>query len=342
MRSLFIVLPLALTAMLGGIAVDRWVPTRSMIDTAIEYVSPSPLPADPGFPFQTPLEHWGNSPLKTEVIAAYGVRNCLKLEPVDVSVKESWFANYQGRTGSATDNRPAIFPALDDHPGIVKLELIHSPIGSDRSHCGATRVAENWFMTAAHCFEVENEGKRVPVYGAMVLTPSLDIHSEDSTLIPIERALCHGSHGTSRYRYPNDIALFHIDDVTPFSGVPIARIEDQGLQLSMPDFDNAYLSAWGKNGKSRYFQGGPVRVEEVGEAVLVSKRIGDTGPDVGDSGSPLYINFGKGPIVVGILSQVTRAQALQDDTAVFVRAKAVRAWVDRTMAICEQSDRYVC
>ncbi len=342
MRSLFIVLPLALTAMLGGIAVDRWVPTRSMIDTAIEHFSPSPLPADPGFPFQTPLEHWGTAPLPSEALLSFGVRNCLKLEAVDLSVREGWFQTYQGRTGPATTNRPVTFPKLENHPGIVKLEFIHSPLGSDRSHCGATRVAAHWFMTAAHCFEAEDEVKRTPVYGAMVLTPALDIHSADSTLIPIERALCHSAHGTSRYRYPNDIALFYIEDVAAFANVPVARIENQSLQLSASNFDNAYLAAWGRNGKSRYFQGGQVRLEEVGEAVLVTKPIGEIGPDVGDSGAPLYVDFGKGPIVVGLLSQVTRAEIAEDNTAVFVRAKAVRAWIDRTMAICEQSGRYVC
>jgi hypothetical protein len=342
MRTLFLTLPLILLAALGGVVADRWVPTRSLIDTAYERLSPTPLPPDPGFPFQTPLEHWGNGPLTSETLLAFGVRNCLALEPVDASVRQGWFENYQGRTGSATANRPATFPALEQHPGIVKLELIHSPAGSDRSHCGATRVSEHWFMTAAHCFEDEDEGKRVPVYSAMVLTPSLDVHSAESALVPIDRALCHGAHGTSRYRYPNDVALFYVEDIAAFSAVPVARIEDEGLQLSMPDFENAYLAAWGRNGKSRYFQGGPVRLEEIGEAVLVSKRIGDQGPDVGDSGSPLYVDFGKGPVVVGLLSQVTRAEARQDDAAVYVRAKAVRAWIDRTMAICEQSGQYVC
>ena len=342
MRFLFVTVPLILLAALGGIVADRWVPTRTLIDTAYERFSPTPLPPDPGFPFQTPLEHWGSDPLASDILATYSVRNCLALELVEASVREGWYQNYEGRTGSATANRPDVFPALADHPGIVKLELIHSPAGSDRSHCGATRVSEHWFLTAAHCFETEDEGRRVPVYGAMVLTPSLDIHSADSTLIPIERALCHGAHGTSRYRYPNDVALFHIADVAAFADVSIARIEDAGLQLSAASFETAYLSAWGKNGKSRYFQGGPVQVAELGEAVLVSKRIGAIGPDVGDSGSPLYVDFGKGPVVVGILSQVTRAEATEDDTAVFVRAKAVRAWIDRTMAICEQSGRYVC
>lgn len=342
MRFLFVILPLMLIAIAIGIVADRWVPTRTLIDNAYENWSPTPLPADPGFPYQTPLEHWGHEPLKDEALNAYGVRNCLTLEPTEPEQRALWLEQYQNDNGGNVGERPTSFPQLAEHPGIIKLEMVHSPGGSDRSHCGGARIAEHWFMTAAHCFQNEDEDRALPVYAAMALTPSLDVRSLETELFPIDKALCHGAHGTSRYRYPNDIALFYLEDVSAFAGVPIARIEDQGLQLVMPDFALAYLAAWGRNGQSRYFQGGPVRMSEIGEAVLVSKRVGETGPDIGDSGSPLYVDFGKGPIIVGVLSQITLAEQGEDDTAVYVRAKAVRAWIDRTMAICEQNGAYVC
>jgi len=342
MRFLFITLPLLLIAAMLGIVADRWAPTKTIIDDAYERISPTPLPADPGFAFETPLVHSGSAPFQEADINAFAVRNCLDLQSTGAETRAEWLQQYQGRTRDSTIEVPAAFPVLEDHPGLIKLELIRSPGGADRSHCGATRISEHWFMTAAHCFEAEDEARARPVYAAMALSPSLDVRSEETTLMPIERALCHGTHGTSRFRYPNDLALFYLEDVSAFANVPMARIEDDGLQLSIPDFDNAYLAAWGRNGGSRYFQGGPVRVSEIGEAVLVSQPVGAMAPDIGDSGSPLYVDFGKGPVVVGILSQINRAAADEDDMAVYVRTRAVRAWMERTMAICEQAGRYVC
>jgi len=124
--------------------------------------------------------------------------------------------------------------------------------------------------------------------------------------------------------------------------VEIAKLEHGGLQLSHKAFETSYISGWGHNGGSRYLQGGPVRVNLFGESVLVSERIGERGPNVGDSGAPLYIDYGEGPLVVGVLSQVTQDSEAVGETGIYVRAKSIRDWVERAKYLCETDEGYVC
>jgi len=146
----------------------------------------------------------------------------------------------------------------------------------------------------------------------------------------------------NRQQYPNDIALIYLEDVSAFSEVAIASLESSQHDLIASDFQNTYISAWGKNGGTRFLQGGPVEMAEIGEAVLIADRIGEKGPNVGDRGAPLYLETDEGPLVIGTLSQVTQDTETNGDRSIYIRTKTVYDWVQRTMEICEQDGRYVC
>ena len=47
-------------------------------------------------------------------------------------------------------------------------------------------------------------------------------------------------------------------------------------------------------------------------------------------------------MVVGVLSQVTQDEETLGDTGIYVRAKSVYDWIERTKAVCEKDGAYVC
>lgn len=284
----------------------------------------------------------GATHLEAASLDAFSVQRCFEGLGEDTTLARPWLRRDTVSPGLTDPVRPTEFPDLAAHPGLIKLEIVHSKLGTDREHCGAVRVAKHWFLTAAHCFQTEDPDRRLPVYDIIAVTPSVDARSPGTRTVALTGAVCHGEHGVSRLRYPTDIALFFLDDVAAFAGVPIARLERGDMYLRADQFADAYIAAWGRNGGSRYLQGGPVSISQFGESVLVSERIGPRGPNVGDSGAPLYIDYGDGPLVVGVLSQVTQDSETLGDTGIYVRAKSVRAWAARTMALCERDGAYIC
>ena len=345
MRVVILVLFSLLLGGLLGIVTDRHPQTRAWLDSLYEVptiptespLSPQPDLSDLYYEAQAPTGIYD-----PETLQSYNIKNCFYGLSDQVPLERSWL-NASTRTASLTDiERPGSFPDLAQYPGLVKIEIIHSKYGSDREHCSAVRVDTHWFLTAAHCFKTEDPDRALPVFDIIAVTPSEDVRSSGTRVAPLKGGLCHAEHGVSRYRYSTDVALFFIDDVSAFEEVAIATLEHGGQHLARADLETLYVSGWGRNGGSRYLQGGPVALSLMGESVLVTDRIGEKGPNVGDSGAPLYTDYGEGPLVVGILSQVTQDLDVQGETGIFVRAKSVRDWVERTKLICEQDGEYVC
>ena len=328
-----------------GILADRTPQTRAWLDTVyqpgnIPTVSPyAPLPDLDQLYYEAQVPTGIYDP---QALESYGISNCFYGLSDEVSLDRPWLERETSLRRLTDIERPETFPDLAAHPGLIKMEIIRSKLGSDREHCSAVRVDEHWFLTAAHCFEREDPDRALPVFDVIAVTPSVDVRAEGTAAVPLKGALCHAEHGVSRYRYSTDIALFYVEDVSAFEAVKIAQLEHGGLQLNREAFGTSYISGWGHNGGSRYLQGGPVKVSIFGESVLVSERIGERGPNVGDSGAPLYIDYGDGPLVVGVLSQVTLDAEALGETGIYVRAKSVRDWVERVKHLCETDEGYVC
>lgn len=315
-----------------GVYGSRTEPTAGMIDEVL--ASPVEDETGPAVPLPDGADNYERS-----VLTDLSIRTCFD-EDVQFADDKPRLSLERGvKTPPA--NGEWVFPDLSDYPGLVKLEKWKSELGTQREHCGAARIAGNWFMTASHCIGNDRVLGAAP-NDIVLLTPSVDSDGEGVVPVPATGAICHYDWGTDRHRYPNDIALVYVADASAFADVEIVAIESPDMQLRRSDLSGLYISGWGSNGNSRFLQGGPVAPFQVGDSVLVTQRIGGTGPDVGDSGSPLYTRVDGLPTVVGVLAAVQPGQSDTDRNAIFVRVKGVRGWLETTMALCEQEGRFVC
>ena len=136
--------------------------------------------------------------------SAGGFAQCGPFDP-----PESVEAPSELRAMIQASSTPAYRPAhadARDLPGIVKLEP-ETDVGDDEvvtGHCSATRIADNWFVTAAHCI---SEG-----YDRIVLkVGSEQLSSQKTQRVEADFAVCHARFKGERNDYSHDLALIHVD-----------------------------------------------------------------------------------------------------------------------------------
>lgn len=340
-----------ISGLIAGILADRTLTLRKQIDpfyqTWTDKAAPLGTIIEPNDVAGLPTTLSGlDVAFDSSQLAALNLVSCYRAQPGAEDTERDWLNHDITQATQESAPRPDSFPDLEAHPGLIKIELIKSPLGSNREHCGATRISRNWFLTAAHCFQAKEPTQRIDLFDAIAVTPREDVRGPDTLAAPIKAAFCHtgfgNENGTLWQGYSNDVALFYLEDIEAFSEVQIAPLEQAGLQPDNSAYTTTYISGWGRNGASRYLSGGPVQISQFGEALLVTQRIGETGPDVGDSGSPLYADFGQGPIVIGVLSSVTTSENETQKPATFVRVKSVLDWARRGVAVCEENGALIC
>lgn len=347
MRAFLLLLLLLILGFAGGLYADRVEPSKSWIERHlapwIKHIAPSRSAAALDPVEATPLAlPDGDGQHSAGALAGVGASPCFKRAASEPEVAPPWLQRGRPEPTVFDRGRLAEAPDLADHPGLIKIEIIRQPDGSEREHCAAVRVAEHWFLSAAHCVRDITIQPPKPLIDMIAITPENDVQSETAQAVPISGAVCHSAYAMPRRAFLNDVSLLFVSDVSAFADVPVAVLETDAHDLLPRDMRRTYIAAWGKNGGTRYLQGSRVSIVHAGESILVAERIGARGPNVGDSGAPLYLMYENGPLVIGVLSQVTQDFEQNGARSLYVRLRTINDWITRTIAICEQNGRFVC
>lgn len=338
MRSFLLLIFGLIVGAIGALFAANVSPTKETISPYIERFFPAGASV---LPLSSEDIRLSETTFTASQLSPLGIEPCFPRQAALATSERPWLQRDIADT-TLSGTQLEAFPDLKDYPGLIKIEGIRSTLGTQREHCAAVRVAKHWFLTAAHCIVDLDIDTAKPTYDVIAVTPAINVRGEGIQVQSLRGAVCHSAYGMNRQQYPNDVALFYLDDVSAFEGVEIARLETMNERLLPRDLSEVYIAGWGRNGGTQYLQGGPVRIVEPGEAVLVADKVGLRGPNVGDSGAPLYVRTEQGPLVVGILSQVTQDRDQNGDSSIYVRSKSVHEWVKLTMAVCEQGGVYLC
>ncbi|MFC7291177.1 S1 family peptidase [Hirschia litorea] len=229
-----------------------------------------------------------------------------------------------------------------DFPGIVKLEPRKNISESSYSsgHCGATRISNNWFVTAAHCLDEQYDVTVLKVGHEKLDGPVV-------REVEADWAACHAAYGGQEGGLANDIALVHVTDETADSlvDIPIATLlasEDSLTPLTTPQ---AKMAGWGLTSPggslSTTLLGTYVDVKSVGPAIIKVGSIEGKGPCVGDSGGPLFVDSEQAqPVLWGVLSGVEKgenAACSGDYLARYTNLQGYTNWLNNVMMACSSN-----
>ena len=244
--------------------------------------------------------------------------------------------------GTATIN--GTMASLYDFPGLVKMEpRAIMPNGDVVSgHCSATRIDENWFVTAAHCLDADFDEVSL-IFGSETLSSPL------AQTVEASASICHAAYGGAGYNYMNDIALVRVEDedLPALSRVPIVPFEATEKKLVPLNYSEASMAGWGltsfRGALSDTLLSASLAITGTGPALInVSSQEG-AGPCIGDSGGPLFVDEEDGTRrLVGILSVVE--QNLETETfcegdygARYTNLAGYHTWLTEVVTACESN-----
>ena len=241
--------------------------------------------------------------------------------------------------GSVGSSALALSVLRADYPGIAKLEprKIISDTTFSSGHCGATRISNNWFVTAAHCLDEEYDVTVLKVGHEKLDGPVV-------REIEAEWSACHAAYAGQEGGLANDIALIKISEETAagLTDIPVATLLANDDTMSPTTTPFARMAGWGMTtpggSLSTTLLGTNVEVKSIGPALIKVGSINGAGPCVGDSGGPLFIEGSQGqPVLWGVLSGVEKAtnQACSGDyVARYTNLQGYSSWINNVISAC--------
>ncbi|MBB33862.1 MAG: peptidase S1 [Hirschia sp.] len=314
---------------------------------------PTPTPTDAG---ETPDDSVSPHPDQAQILQNLALINaapCAAVQSEDsATIAQVANASAPAPTGNLVSaqvvgggvSAVALTALRADFPGIAKLEprrdLGDGVIAS--GHCGATRISNNWFVTAAHCLDEP--------YDETVLKVGFEILDKPITRdIETEWSVCHMAYGGAKDGYSNDIALIKVSDAAAsgMSDVPIASLIAPTASVTPLNTPTAKMAGWGMTAPggalSNTLLGTQVKIASVGPALIRVASIDGRGPCIGDSGGPLFVSGEGGtPILTGVLSgveQVSGQRACEGDyTARYTNLQGYLGWMQTVVQTCEANE----
>lgn len=237
----------------------------------------------------------------------------------------------------------ALAASLSAFPGIVKIEPRRTDAAGivASGHCGAVRVARNWFVTAAHCIDE-------PFDEIRLIGEAANLRSPDARRTSAEYAVCHAGYQGTDNGYANDIALVRLSEeqIAGLGNVPVARFGQTALPLAPANYPAGEMAGWGLtrfDGQlSNDLLTTRLKIVAAGPAAITVSSENGAGPCIGDSGGPLYVTEADGSkTVVGILSVVEQNRTTGhfcegDYNGRYTNLQGYAGWISSVMALCEQ------